>query len=61
MEEILAINPDARVLMISAVRGGAMLECMDKGAKGYVEKPLKFNNAEFVEDFKSTINEVFEQ
>ena len=60
MEEIITKYPDANVVMISAVRGDTMLECMSFGAKGYIEKPLKFKDAEFVEDFKSTIDEVFE-
>ncbi len=60
MEEIITKYPDANVVMISAVRGDTMLECMSFGAKGYIEKPLKFKDADFVEDFKSTIEEVFE-
>ena len=60
LEEILKEFPDARVLMISAVKGSIMLECMSKGAKGYIEKPLKFTNEEFVNDFKLTINEIFD-
>jgi two-component system chemotaxis response regulator CheY len=59
MEEIISKYPIAKVLMISAVRGDAMLECMAGGAKGYVEKPLKFNNEEFVTDFKDSVEEVF--
>ncbi|HLV33305.1 MAG TPA: response regulator [Chitinispirillaceae bacterium] len=59
LREILSINPEANVLMISAVRGSAMLECMNEGAKGYVEKPLKFNDSEFVKDFKESINGIF--
>lgn len=58
MKEIVAEFPDANVLMISAVRGESMLECMNSGAKGYIEKPLKFNDSEFVEDFKETISEI---
>jgi two-component system, chemotaxis family, chemotaxis protein CheY len=58
MNEILAEFPDANVLMISAVRGEAMLECMSNGAKGYIEKPLKFNDPAFIEDFKETVNEI---
>lgn len=60
MEEIITKYPDANVVMISAVRGDTMLECMSFGAKGYVEKPLKFKDAEFVADFKSTIEEALE-
>lgn len=60
MEEIITKYPDANVVMISAVRGDTMLECMSFGAKGYIEKPLKFKDSEFVDDFKATIDEVFE-
>jgi two-component system, chemotaxis family, chemotaxis protein CheY len=59
IKEILDMDPEANVMMISAVKGPAMLECMKRGAKGYVEKPLKFNSDEFVEDFKNTIEEIF--
>ncbi len=59
MKEILQEFPDANILMISAVRGNAMLECMNAGAKGYVEKPFKFADSEFVNDFKETVNEIF--
>ncbi|NLD95321.1 MAG: response regulator [Fibrobacter sp.] len=60
VREIIKQFPDANILMISAVRGNAMLECMSAGAKGYVEKPLKFANAEFVNDFKETVDEIFQ-
>jgi two-component system chemotaxis response regulator CheY len=59
MKEILKEFPDANVLMISAVRGNAMLECMNTGAKGYIEKPFKFADSEFVNDFKETVDEIF--
>lgn len=59
MKEILAEFPDAKVLMISAVHGDAMLECIKSGAKGYIEKPLRFNNPEFISDFRETIEEIF--
>jgi len=58
MKEIIKGFPNANVLMISAVRGSAMLDCINAGAKGYVEKPLKFNDSEFVEDFKETVKEI---
>ncbi|MBN1759758.1 MAG: response regulator [Chitinispirillaceae bacterium] len=59
MKEILSDYPDAKVLMISAVRGNAMLQCMCDGAKGYIEKPLKLGDAEFIKDFKETVEEIF--
>jgi two-component system, chemotaxis family, chemotaxis protein CheY len=59
MREIIHEFPDANILMISAVRGDTMLQCMHDGAKGYIEKPLKFNDPEFIGDFKETITEIF--
>ena len=59
MKEILHEFPEAKVLMISAVRGNAMLQCMCDGAKGYIEKPLKLNDAEFTRDFRETVEEIF--
>ncbi len=58
MKEILSEFPDANILIISAVRGDTVLECMSDGAKGYIEKPLKFSDTEFIEDFKETLDEV---
>lgn len=55
--EILQEFPDARIVVVSAVKGNTMLECMKLGARGYVEKPLKFAEAIFVEDFKRSIEE----
>ncbi|MDM8524616.1 response regulator [Desulfococcaceae bacterium HSG8] len=59
MREILTEFPDASILIISAVRGDTVLECMNDGAKGYIEKPLKFGDSEFIEDFKDTLEEIF--
>jgi len=59
IREILSEFPDARILVISAVKGNAVLECLNKGAKGYVEKPLKFADPLFVEDFRKSVEEVF--
>ncbi len=59
LKEIMKEFPDANILMISAVRGSAMLDCMNAGAKGYIEKPLKFADSEFVNDFKETVNQIF--
>jgi two-component system chemotaxis response regulator CheY len=59
IKEIFTEFPDANVVMISAVKGDAMLDCMKMGAKGYIEKPLKFDNAEFAKDFQDTVGEVF--
>ncbi len=55
--EILQDNPLARIVVVSAVKGNTMLECMKMGARGYIEKPLKFAEAVFVDDFKKSIEE----
>jgi two-component system, chemotaxis family, chemotaxis protein CheY len=59
IDEILVEFPDARILVISAVKGNTVLECLNRGAKGYVEKPLKFCDPIFVEDFKLSVDEAF--
>ena len=59
IDEILVEFPEARILVISAVKGNTVLECLNRGAKGYVEKPLKFSDPIFVEDFKLSVDEAF--
>ncbi len=58
--EILEEFPDANVMMISAIRGQEMTKCIKMGAKAYMEKPLLFNDEQFVRDFKASLAEVFE-
>ena len=58
LAQILAEFPEARVLVISAVKGPLLLECLAIGAKSYVEKPLRFDREDFVRDFKATIAEI---
>ncbi|HLP40234.1 MAG TPA: response regulator [Fibrobacteria bacterium] len=59
LTEIRQEFPDARILVISALSGPAVLECMKLGAKGYVEKPLLFDDEEFCKDFAQTLEEAF--
>jgi two-component system, chemotaxis family, chemotaxis protein CheY len=61
LAEILAEFPGANIMMISAIRGPTMTRCLKLGAKAYMEKPLRFNDAQFVEDFKASLQEVFGQ
>lgn len=58
VKTIMPKHPEARIMMVSAVRTGEMLECISNGAKGYVEKPLKMKDEEFLQDLKETINEI---
>ena len=57
IREILAEFPRARILVISSQVGPPMLECMRIGAAGYVEKPLRLDDEEFIADFKSAVDD----
>ena len=59
VEEIITEFPNANIIMVSAVRTYEMLECINLGAKGYVEKPLQLQSDEYVKDFKDTLSEIF--
>ncbi|MEO7427204.1 MAG: response regulator [Fibrobacteria bacterium] len=56
--QIMAEFPHACVLVISAVKGPLLLECLSLGAKSYVEKPLRFDRENFITDFKATLAEI---
>lgn len=60
LSRILQEFPDAKVLVISAVKGPLLLDCLDIGAKSYIEKPLRFDKDDFVRDFKATIGEILQ-
>jgi two-component system chemotaxis response regulator CheY len=59
LAEILAEFPAARVLIISAVGGPSILQCMKLGAKAYLEKPFRLEDEEFRKDFRQTLLEIF--
>lgn len=56
LKEVLAKNPEARILLITSQLGAAVVECLKIGAAGYVQKPLRFNSQEFVEEFTEAVN-----
>jgi two-component system chemotaxis response regulator CheY len=58
LSQIIQEFPDARVLVISAVKGPLLLDCLTIGAKSYIEKPLRFDKDDFVRDFKATVSEI---
>jgi two-component system, chemotaxis family, chemotaxis protein CheY len=60
LTEIIEEFPDANIMMISAIRGQEMTKCIKIGAKAYMEKPLLFNDEQFVRDFKASLAEVFD-
>lgn len=59
LAEILQEFPAARVLIISALTGSTVRECIKMGAKGYIEKPLRYEDEEFQKDFAQTLEEAF--
>ena len=63
LAEIMEKDPGARVLVVSgSVKElSIIMECLNIGAKGYVEKPLKFADEQFCEDFRTTIQKALEE
>ncbi len=59
MREILSLYPDARIFIVSALRGQEIVDCINSGARGYMEKPLQFQDAGYVQDFKDSLLEAF--
>jgi two-component system, chemotaxis family, chemotaxis protein CheY len=60
LSQIMQEFPNAKVLVISAVKGPLLLDCLAIGAKSYIEKPLRFDKDDFVRDFKTTIEEILQ-
>lgn len=58
-KEIVSKHPEAKIMIISAVRGNEILECLSLGVKGYMEKPLRFEDQAYVNDFLETVHEIF--
>ncbi len=59
LAEILAADPNARVMIISAVRGPEMTRCLALGARGYMAKPLLFSDDQFVREFRESLEDIF--
>ncbi len=55
--EIITEYPDAKIIMMSAVRGETIMACLNAGASGFIEKPLKFNSDDFVENIKDVFED----
>ena len=58
LTQIFTEFPSANILVISAVKGPLLLDCLTAGAKSYIEKPLRFDKEDFVKDFKTTVEEI---
>lgn len=60
LAEIMEEFPEANVMMISAIQGQEMTKCVKIGAKAYMEKPLLFNDEQFVNEFKASLSEILD-
>lgn len=58
LTRILQEFPEANILVISAVKGPLLLDCLTAGAKSYMEKPLRFDKEDFIQDFRATVEEI---
>lgn len=57
LEEILAFDPTAKIVMVSAVsQASVVLACLKIGALDFVKKPLNFTDEEFCKQFHATID-----
>lgn len=57
LRNIRSHDPSAKVLVVSAICEQQIInECLEEGAKGYVEKPMRFRRPEFRESFLEKIN-----
>jgi len=62
LEEILSADENARVVIVSAVKDRKMImSCLNLGARGFIEKPLKFNDEVFCDEFRGAVTEAIEK
>jgi DNA-binding NarL/FixJ family response regulator len=59
--EIMAQYPTANILMVTAVHGEQLTRCIASGAKASIFKPLKFDNPDYVANFKAIVNRICPQ
>lgn len=60
IKEILDEFPDAKVLVITAIVINDLIKSLSHGAAGYAEKPLRFDDSEYVAEFKKTLSEAMQ-
>lgn len=61
LQDILDFDAEARCIMVSAIKEqDIVMECLKIGAKAYINKPLKFRDESYCEEFLGTIEEALE-
>lgn len=59
LEEVLAFDPEAKVIMLTAVKDSSVVaECLKRGAKGYLEKSSGFVQDGFEKVIEEKINSI---
>lgn len=62
LDEVMAADPEARVLMVSAVQDRKLvMHCLKLGARGFIEKPLKLREAAFCSEVRTAIREALDK
>jgi two-component system chemotaxis response regulator CheY len=58
LTEILQSDDNARILVVSAIKDNVMItEALEKGARGFIAKPLNFGSEEFVDEMRADIED----
>ncbi len=58
LDQILTFDPKAKVLIVSAIREQQRIsECLSRGARDIIYKPLKFRDDRFKDDFKAKLED----
>lgn len=61
LDQILTISPETKIVMISALQNTKLiLDALEKGAKGYISKPLEMSSDSFRTQLKQDILEALE-
>jgi two-component system chemotaxis response regulator CheY len=58
INEVIAEFPDAKILVVSALRGEALIDCVTAGAADFISKPLTFHQPAFAENFANIVNQI---
>jgi two-component system chemotaxis response regulator CheY len=59
LKDLMREEPEAKVLIVSAlVDKSILVQCLEMGAKAFIEKPLRFHEDDFCEQFNQTLSVV---
>jgi two-component system chemotaxis response regulator CheY len=58
VREIMGQFSDAKIIMITAVRGQEASKCLKLGAKEIIFKPLKLSSPEYIKEFRTKVEMV---